>query len=189
MNTYKQKAAMFGLDARISLAIFGALSVIAGAALYNIIGQLETNKILAEMQEVGKAIEQYYLDTGVMLSRSDEAAPPLSTANLVENRDSVSNWRGPYINYDVLSYTDVPIGRGNIAYIAMYANGVDWDVLSIACVGNQQCYIYITSSGFDNTEDVFQKLDAVIDDSDGEHLGNLRLEGANIYLKIMPYSF
>ena len=32
-----KKGAMFGLDARISLAIFGALSVISGAALYSAI--------------------------------------------------------------------------------------------------------------------------------------------------------
>lgn len=30
-----KKGAMFGLDARIALAIFGALSVISGAALYS----------------------------------------------------------------------------------------------------------------------------------------------------------
>ena len=32
-----KKGAMFGLDARIALAIFGALSVISGAALYSAI--------------------------------------------------------------------------------------------------------------------------------------------------------
>jgi hypothetical protein len=30
-----KKGAMFGLDARIALAIFGALSVISGASLYS----------------------------------------------------------------------------------------------------------------------------------------------------------
>ncbi len=37
-----KKAAMFGLDARIALVIFGALSVISGAALYSAIQQAKT---------------------------------------------------------------------------------------------------------------------------------------------------
>ena len=40
LNLKNKKAAMFGLDARIALAIFGALSVISGAALYSAIQQL-----------------------------------------------------------------------------------------------------------------------------------------------------
>lgn len=38
MTYFTKKAAMFGLDARIALVIFGALSVISGAALYSAIG-------------------------------------------------------------------------------------------------------------------------------------------------------
>lgn len=41
----KNKGAMFGLDARIALAIFGALSVISGAALYSAIQESSTVKI------------------------------------------------------------------------------------------------------------------------------------------------
>tara|TARA_Y100001960_G_scaffold319101_1_gene389950 strand:- start:3597 stop:3728 length:132 start_codon:yes stop_codon:yes gene_type:complete len=37
MKILTKKAAMFGLDARIALAIFGALSVISGAVLYSAI--------------------------------------------------------------------------------------------------------------------------------------------------------
>ncbi|HAG52695.1 MAG TPA: hypothetical protein DCL21_02800 [Alphaproteobacteria bacterium] len=59
-----QKGAMFGLDARIALAIFGALSVISGAALYSAIQNAKAISLLTELQEVGKATESYYLDTG-----------------------------------------------------------------------------------------------------------------------------
>ena len=38
------KGAMFGLDARIALAIFGALSVISGAALYSTIQEADVFK-------------------------------------------------------------------------------------------------------------------------------------------------
>tara|TARA_Y100001960_G_scaffold323342_1_gene401616 strand:- start:381 stop:521 length:141 start_codon:yes stop_codon:yes gene_type:complete len=38
------KGAMFGLDARIALAIFGALSVISSAALYSAIQEADVFK-------------------------------------------------------------------------------------------------------------------------------------------------
>tara|TARA_Y100001960_G_scaffold333703_1_gene440401 strand:+ start:58 stop:294 length:237 start_codon:yes stop_codon:yes gene_type:complete len=59
-----KKAAMFGLDARIALAIFGTLSVISGAALYSAIQDAKAMALLTEMREVTKAWEQFYLDTG-----------------------------------------------------------------------------------------------------------------------------
>ena len=68
----KQKAAMFGLDARVALAIFGALSIIAGTALHSVIQKAKVTTILTEMKEAGKAWEAYYIDTGTNL-------PPVNT--------------------------------------------------------------------------------------------------------------
>ncbi len=42
------RGAMFGLDARIALAIFGALSVISGAALYSAIKESRITSLLTE---------------------------------------------------------------------------------------------------------------------------------------------
>ena len=65
--TYK-KGAMFGLDARIALAIFGALSVISGAALYSAIQSAKAEQYRQYFVELVKASEAYYLDTGSQLS-------------------------------------------------------------------------------------------------------------------------
>lgn len=40
-----KKGAIFGLDARIALAILGALYVISGAALYSAIQESKTTKL------------------------------------------------------------------------------------------------------------------------------------------------
>ena len=52
----KQCGAMFGLDARIALAIFGALSVIVGATLYNTIQHTKVITLHQEFVEIEKAI-------------------------------------------------------------------------------------------------------------------------------------
>lgn len=90
-----QKAAMFGLDARIALAIFGALSVISGAALYSAIQQSKITAYIANMNEVAKAVEQYMLDTGSDLPLAN--VHTYDAENLVTQRVTVANWNGPYI--------------------------------------------------------------------------------------------
>jgi type II secretory pathway pseudopilin PulG len=90
-----KKGAMFGLDARIALAIFGALSVISGASLYSAIQESKVVALQAQFNEVEKSIEQYILDIG--------SAPPkthnwVDLSYLMDNKDSNSNWNGPYIS-------------------------------------------------------------------------------------------
>ena len=92
-----KKAAMFGLDARIALAIFGALSVISGAALYSAIQQAKVVAIVADLREIHKAYEQYWLDTGEQLNRI--GALSFAVQELVEDTRSLSGWNGPYLPY------------------------------------------------------------------------------------------
>tara|TARA_Y100001960_G_C14777149_1_gene884011 strand:+ start:1775 stop:2356 length:582 start_codon:yes stop_codon:yes gene_type:complete len=109
-----KKAAMFGLDARIALAIFGALSVISGAALYSAIEQSKLTAQLVSYKEIEKAIEQYYLDTGSL--------PPLSTTTsttdlsayaLVEKPSGVTGWNGPYLSYEKYASGDALMLNGS----------------------------------------------------------------------------
>tara|TARA_Y100001960_G_scaffold331811_1_gene430062 strand:+ start:3948 stop:4520 length:573 start_codon:yes stop_codon:yes gene_type:complete len=92
-----KKAAMFGLDARIALAIFGALSVISGAALYSAIQQAKVISSVAELNEFAKAVESFRLDTGQEIP-AQGAYGILMAQNLVES--TVSGFNGPYISFD-----------------------------------------------------------------------------------------
>lgn len=64
MKLLNNKGAMFGLDARIALAILGALSVISGAALYSAIQEAKITKLLATFNEFEKGLASYLLDVG-----------------------------------------------------------------------------------------------------------------------------
>lgn len=88
--------AMFGLDARIALAIFGALSVISGAALYSAIKSAKMEQWRQHFVEMSKASEAYYLDNGKEIPQVNADYTHLS--DLVENRESLSTWKGPYID-------------------------------------------------------------------------------------------
>ena len=47
-----KKGAIFGLDERIALAIFGALSVISGSALYSAIKDAREQRVITSILEV-----------------------------------------------------------------------------------------------------------------------------------------
>lgn len=96
MNLMK-KGAMFGLDARIALAIFGALSVISGAALYSAIQDAKITTFYTTLIETEKALEAIVLDLGYM-PKSTTGSPDLSLFS--QNMANLNNWNGPYMNFD-----------------------------------------------------------------------------------------
>lgn len=101
MIFYKlKKGAMFGLDARIALAIFGSLSVISGAALYSAIQNSKVIALVSDLKEIHKAAEQYWLDTGTELGRTHSGSITYDIQQLIDNTANKTNWNGPYIGYE-----------------------------------------------------------------------------------------
>lgn len=97
-----KKAAMFGLDARIALAIFGTVSIISTASIIQVIGTSKLQKIVFEMKELDKAIAAYELDT-------DSTLPIISAGvfNIGELKSSVkAGWKKPYIGHKQVSGAD-----------------------------------------------------------------------------------
>ena len=88
---------MFGLDARIALAIFGALSVISGAALYSAIQDAKVTSFYTSMLEVEKAIIALKLDTGGMTQVGSGASADVNMADLIRNDTNRPGWKGPYL--------------------------------------------------------------------------------------------
>jgi hypothetical protein len=95
-----KKAAMFGLDARIALAIFGALSIISGAALYSAIQTAKNTQYLVTLNEISKSVEAYFLDTGSM--------PAIHTSNILDAEELIASskagWQGPYLSMGLANY-------------------------------------------------------------------------------------
>jgi len=171
-----KKAAMFGLDARIALAIFGALSIITGATLYSAIQNSKTTALLIEMQEVGKAWEQYYLDTAISLVSS--SSEHINIENLIKNTVNSTNWKGPYITASEKS--------NNRIISATKYNGVDkefslyigkdstWDIYNQTCVSAEPCFIWVGVSTTLDISDVAKRIDIEIDKVDNNYQGNFR---------------
>tara|TARA_Y100001960_G_C14782785_1_gene888144 strand:- start:12488 stop:13117 length:630 start_codon:yes stop_codon:yes gene_type:complete len=182
------KAAMFGLDARIALAIFGALSVISGAALYSAIQQAKTTAVHTSLIEMAKASDQYYLDTGQQLPFQTGSTVWLTNSYLVTNTNNANGWKGPYLNYEI----NTPM------HIYFYYNGVrinssiyiaandDWTAHDstgkVFCSTKpKNCYEWIvldanSSSQHNLLEELFSKLDEQFDSSNGKGLGSIRMK-------------
>jgi hypothetical protein len=183
------KAAMFGLDARIALAIFAALSVISGAALYKVMDEVKATQYHAFFEEIAKAAEAYYLDNGVPLEQNGTSSLIYGT-DLLENRKNLSTWKGPYINNLFIAPTKPYFKFSGSAYGGIYFRKVsDWP--GIYCnVNDEDCAEYVAFHA-DTEErqawalDVFNKLDKKIDNSDGANSGKIRhqiIDAANHYV-------
>lgn len=182
------KGAMFGLDARIALAIFGALSVISGAALYSAIAASKTEQTRQTLEEIIKATEQYYLDTGKRLPQIFTSGLVYSS-DLLENRESLVDWRGPYIAAEKLSSSAFKNGfslsMGSTTHISVsILKSKSWSsgTTSQFCPSGDlyDCSEWITihtasgTSEKDYLKSMFVNLDELVDDSDGSLAGKVR---------------
>tara|TARA_Y100001960_G_scaffold305862_1_gene360439 strand:+ start:332 stop:931 length:600 start_codon:yes stop_codon:yes gene_type:complete len=129
------KAAMFGLDARIALAIFGALSVISGAALYSAIQQSKVTAEITKLNEVEKALTAYYLDTGTLPVNS--AGSSIAGGYLIENTNSAENWNGPYISYT--RNNDTFLQDNDIQVAILFAKNTAWGVYNTDAIPRVAC--------------------------------------------------
>jgi type II secretory pathway pseudopilin PulG len=183
-----KKAAMFGLDARIALAIFGALSVISGAALYSAIQESKVTKQIVQLEEIGKALDAFYLDVGSLPGRaalddSNAYYYRLTTSQLVQNFDNYNGWQGPYIAYSYSgNYIKDPEFGNNINILTYSTDSWSdpWGNNSVWCVTRPNCSIWVNIRGYQGTvNSLILSLDKKIDNSDGASTGRFRWDYVN----------
>ncbi len=109
-----QSGAMFGLDARIALAIFGLLSVVAGVAAINIFSQAGVTALNTELQNMKKAYTEFHLATG---------EHTLKFTDLINNDGGYQGWNGPYID-GMLSARSRLYGEYSLVEGRLDVNGV-----------------------------------------------------------------
>jgi len=171
---FKQKGAMFGLDARIALAIFGALSVISGAALYSAIQEAKVTSLLTEMNEMGKAYYAYALDTGQDLPMNSVPSKRFEGHNLVDD-PNIAGWSGPY-----LSYEKELLGQGRFLHPTYtYAefreaknNDFTTNDFTHCNASGDPCYVWAQIRDVPKT--IIDALDVKVDGGDGVLKGNFR---------------
>lgn len=196
MKQTLKKAAMFGLDARIALAIFGALSVISGAALYRAIQNAQATALIADLNEIGKAWESYYLDTGSQLPRASENTTDDAFYYLISNNlivdPGLSGWKGPYLSYEPLGgFIKHP--KYNAVSFFTLGGSLAWggiaDWTGGKCTSGVTCSNYIMINGV-ASESLLTTVDEILDDSDGAAAGGFRwyfVNDASLYRVFMKY--
>lgn len=192
----KNKAAMFGLDARIALAIFGALSIISGAALFSAIENSKTVSVMSDLNEVSKAFEQYFLDTGKTIGRFDTSDKTSFYYNLFKIEDLVNNsgvkgWNGPYLKYKAIRSTDLNYSSRKDHSFYAFSGDIDGSAATgwtdFDCIKGKRCVLYLGFKGntletVPSQKALFASLDKKLDKGDGMTLGKVRAyDGTNFY--------
>jgi type II secretory pathway pseudopilin PulG len=191
-----QKAAMFGLDARIALAIFGALSVISGAALYSAIKSAKTEQWRQSFEEITKASDAYYLDTGKQVPYyATSTAQSYYLSHLAVNYENLTRWNGPYLN---VTYADIGSSIKNSMTAQIHPNSTllillritsEWSAMNninsdgFCTIGSSDCSEWITlysghSDASSKLLNIFNDLDNLVDGGDGALSGKVRYNTA-----------
>lgn len=179
-----QRGAMFGLDARIALAIFAGLTIIAGAALFSALTRTKAVALLADMNEVLKGAEQYSVDTGRNLAALTAPAATLNFGGLFLSF-STPNWRGPYTNYDRGALDLDWMGSGintvehpryGVMVLTAFTDAA-WgstteSTFDCNAPEGPECYVWVKVSAV--PLNMAERLDEMVDGNDGGGVGRLR---------------
>ena len=174
-----KKGAMFGLDARVALAIIGTLVVISSFYAYSIVRDAKVGAIIFDGKEIVKAIESYEYDINNELGNF-AATEKLELSKLLS--DSDTKWKGPYISTVNIGIDNSRLVSPNLgSFYVFKAKGREaTDVTDdpfIACVSGQTCYLWMIydDSAFSSViNNMAQKLDEQLDSLDGFLTGKIQ---------------
>lgn len=102
--TASQKGAMFGLDARVALAILGALALIVGLSIFSTIPKVQARGLIKDIESYKAAIEgmQYDLRQGIGDVITTGGTQEIKRFQALNDRTMVQTsaqprWLGPYV--------------------------------------------------------------------------------------------
>lgn len=152
-----QKGALFGLDARITLAIFAGLSAVAGAAGYSYMSKTQVTALVTELDNISKAYTNFQLDTQVNTK---------TFSDLINNDGGQLGWDGPYIT--LVSDDHLGYGRYSLTY------GIDMTkakgTTPRPCLNPRDiCFVWVRLSEVPMA--LATKVDEQIDPSDDDLIG------------------
>lgn len=135
-----QSGALFGLDARIALAIFSILSVVAGVAVVVNIDSTRAQVLATELSDTGHALESFHNDlkTDIFLTlinpSGKNAFQALYDNAVIQEADNLrARWNGPYIKFT---------SSLNARYGEMLLTKAGQDHTQ-PCTGEDLCYLYL----------------------------------------------
>ncbi len=155
-----QQGAMFGLDARIALAIFGGLSVVTGAALFNVSLDTQNSALRTEINNITQAYMSMNLDTGLNDANFDDIIRIPSGPN-------AQYWKGPY-----LTRADNNNSLFGGQYAMLKGDTATNNTPPQACNLDENCFVWLSLT--DLPEKVAAFLDKSIDSTQDPSSGLLR---------------
>lgn len=180
-----QKGALFGIDARIALALFGILSVVAGFVAFGRIASSKEAVLIAELEAFETAFRQYQTDMGTFylftLNKPINDDSSLEDIQALWAKEKVKDgfadhWHGPYLHRD----TRKSRFWGN--YSVFYAQPDRKNT----CTVDSACNIFLSLSQV--PEDMWVKINAHFDETNrreeaeyrGEEIssGRIQADGA-----------
>lgn len=103
---HSQRGALFGLDARIAMAVFAVLTLVAGAAVLGNLDSSRAKSLAAEIADIGRAVEGIHADLKTDIFKAlDEPSEKNAFVALFDNlvvteRGNLrGRWVGPYVNF------------------------------------------------------------------------------------------
>jgi type II secretory pathway pseudopilin PulG len=181
--SFNKKAAMFGLDARIALAIFAVLSVISGSVLYSVLKQVKAAKLNAYFTALQDASDAYYLDNGQQLPQYNTGNGIWAT-DLVDNRQNLDTWKGPYVDFIKVGsapfFTFVPEyftgwgGAFSFFKISKWAGPWEWCNFGATNCAEWYRGHLTTAEQRASAKEAFDLLDDYVDNGDGPLTGKVR---------------
>lgn len=160
-----QTGAMFGLDARIALAIFSALIVIVGYVGFGRVQTARDAALAADIDALEIALNHYQADTGTFymftLEKPYDDADTSEDITALWNKNKVkqgfqANWNGPYVHRT--SRARPPYGAFSVFYAQQDRTN--------ECTAESQCYIWLKLTQV--PEKTWSTLNAYYDEAGGK---------------------
>jgi|GEM_PF-1114833 len=155
-----QTGAMFGLDARIALAIFAILAVVAGYIGINATRDASVTGQVTEFQNMKKAYMEFHLATGEQT---------LEFMDLITNDNNIPGWQGPYID----GMTDNKSRRYGEYSLAEGRQDVP-GVPPVECSGGGICATWLKLTKV--PDNIAKDIDKALDSIPNASQGTLRVE-------------
>lgn len=161
-----QRGAMFGMDARVALLVFGAIALIGGYSILSRIGTAHAAKLIRELQALETAFTALQTDLGQPITHSSTLGIDASdTADLFaalrRNPDAnvYRQWNGPYLN------EDFPTSHARYGTWESYVGSENMLLVGGAVIQSTlcppSCYIWLSLT--DVPEEVFTEVNTAID--------------------------
>lgn len=181
-----QRGAMFGLDARIAMAILAGLSIVGGYYMNGVANDARARGLVKEINATREAVQAFQQDVRVNIHQSgvtddDEAFTALYDRTPLHG-SLEGRWRGPYIEFNRNTHADFGLMR-----LIQRQNTFATDCTSgIATTINATCMVYFYIE--DVPLPVIERVDDLIDNYEGNPTPDPQTQGSVVWDEVVADS-